>query len=254
MQLRILGCSGGISPGNGTTAFLLDNDVLIDAGTGVETLNHYEMFHIKHLVVTHGHLDHVCHLPFLLNNLISEKGHSIDVYGLPETIQALKDHVFNNVIWPDFTVLPNADRPVVRLHTFDAGDTLSLCEKQITVLPAEHTVPAVGFHVVKGDSNFAFSGDCSANDVFWEALNRLPPVGMLIMDDQYLEAEKAISEAAKHYYPASLKQDLQKLNYKPQLFLTHLPPYKKQTVLDEAIKVLSDWSPKALEPNQTFQL
>ena len=38
MTLRVLGCSGSIASGCKTTAFLLDDDVLIDAGTGVGDL------------------------------------------------------------------------------------------------------------------------------------------------------------------------------------------------------------------------
>ncbi|PCI60564.1 MAG: hypothetical protein COB37_09475 [Kordiimonadales bacterium] len=79
MQLRILGCSGGISPGQGTTAFLVDDSLLIDAGTGVEQLEHQEMCKIKHLVLTHAHLDHISHLPFMLNNVIGGKHHQLQV-------------------------------------------------------------------------------------------------------------------------------------------------------------------------------
>ena len=38
MQIRILGCSGGIGPGLRTTSLLVDGTLLIDAGTGVGDL------------------------------------------------------------------------------------------------------------------------------------------------------------------------------------------------------------------------
>ncbi len=38
MRIRMLGCSGGIGLGSRTTAMLVDNDVLIDAGTGIGDL------------------------------------------------------------------------------------------------------------------------------------------------------------------------------------------------------------------------
>ena len=39
MKLRVLGCSGGIGARARTTSFLVDEDILIDAGTGVEDLS-----------------------------------------------------------------------------------------------------------------------------------------------------------------------------------------------------------------------
>lgn len=254
MKLRILGCSGGISPNQGTTAFLVDDALLIDAGTGVEALSHDEMFSIRHVVLTHSHLDHICHLPFLLNNLIGETDKAIDVYGTEHTIRALKEHVFNDVVWPDFTLLPNPENPSVKLHVIEVGETLNLDGKKVVSLPAEHAVPTVGYWVGDEESAFAFSGDCSQNDALWEALKALPEVDMLIVDNQYMESEKEISRLAKHYHPSLLLQDVNKLPYQPHLFITHLPPYKKSEVMDEIQHMMPEWRPQALMTGHTYSL
>jgi hypothetical protein len=39
MQIRVLGCSGSIAAGSRTTSFLVGEDLLIDAGTGVGDLS-----------------------------------------------------------------------------------------------------------------------------------------------------------------------------------------------------------------------
>ena len=52
MQIRVLGCSGSIAAGSRTTSFLLDDDVLIDAGTGVGDLTLEEMVRIDHILVS----------------------------------------------------------------------------------------------------------------------------------------------------------------------------------------------------------
>ena len=38
MKVKVLGCSGGIGGNLRTTGFLVDHDILIDAGTGVSDL------------------------------------------------------------------------------------------------------------------------------------------------------------------------------------------------------------------------
>lgn len=247
MDLTILGASGGISPDCDTTSFLLGESILIDAGTGTSRLTEEQMHKIRYVLITHSHLDHICHLPFLLNTTIGEMQQTVKVFALEETLDALKKHIFNGVIWPDFSKIPSPENPAMQCEIFQVGDELELDGHHIQVLPAQHTVPSVGFRVSAEGGSFAFTGDCSKNDVFWDALNQYSPVDLLIVDDQYLASESAISEAAMHYYPESLRQDLKKLESHPQLYLTHLPPFKKEEVMSEAEKILFKWQPKALE-------
>ncbi len=255
MKLRVLGCSGGVAPGAYTTSFLIDNSILIDAGTGLGNLTIDEMAKITHVFLTHSHLDHLSHLPFMLNNLIGERSVSIKVYAMHETLKALRQHIFNNVIWPDFTQLPSKEHPCVTLHPMEVGESLSVGEIKIIALPAEHSVPTLGFWVgsLQGEGYFAFSGDCGVNRALWQAIDELPRVKALIVDDQYLEKEKAISALAKHYYPAALQADLEQLSYRPQLYLTHLPAYKPEEVFAEAQKVLAQWNPQALQTGQVLR-
>ena len=149
MQVRVLGCSGSIAAGNRTTSFLLDHDILIDAGTGVGDLTLDEMVRIDQIFISHSHLDHVLAVGLLADSVVRRRvalGRApIDVHALPETLQALRTHVFNGVIWPDFSRLPDAHNPVLRFVPITVGQVLDFGGRQIEVLPAHHTVHAVGF-------------------------------------------------------------------------------------------------------------
>ena len=149
MMIRVLGCSGAIAAGCRTTAFALDDDILIDAGTGVGDLTLDELTNIEHIVVSHSHLDHVLSIGLLADSVMRRRvgRPPIQVHALPETLEALRKHVFNGVIWPDFTRLPSADKPVLAFVPFKLGDVLDLGGRRIEVLSAAHTVPAVGFAV-----------------------------------------------------------------------------------------------------------
>ena len=165
MQIRVLGCSGSIAAGSRTTSFLIDDDVLIDAGTGVGDLTLDELARIDHIAVSHSHLDHVLSIGLLADSVARRRSAAhappIVVHALPETLQALRTHIFNGVIWPDFTRLPDATHPVLQLRAFAVGDVLHIGTRRIEVLPALHTVPAVGFAVRNGDAADAPPG-CSA--------------------------------------------------------------------------------------------
>src|ERR1700754_1878012 len=164
MIINVLGCSGSIAAGCKTTAFLLDGDVLIDAGTGVGDLELEALARIDHIVISHSHLDHVLAIGLLADGVMRIRTASglgpIRVHALPETLAALRTHVFNGVIWPDFTRLPSAETPVLQLLPFAVGDQLALNGKRIEVLSAAHTVPAVGFAVDTGSAGaWVFTGD-----------------------------------------------------------------------------------------------
>jgi hypothetical protein len=119
VSVRVLGCSGAIAAGCHTTAFLLDASVLIDAGTGVGDLSLDELTRIDAVLLSHSHLDHVLGIPLLADAVMRRRRAAgrgpMQVYGLPETLaKPLRQHLFNGVIWPDFTRLPSPEEPALQ--------------------------------------------------------------------------------------------------------------------------------------------
>ena len=233
MKLRVLGCSGGIGAGLRTTSFLLDDDVLIDAGTGVGDLSLDELSHIKHIFITHSHLDHVAFIPFIIDSIFERITDPVSIYGLPETIKALQEHIFNWTIWPDFASLPTKKDAVVRYHTMSAGDVISIGGRQIEIIPVHHVVPSAGYRVQSGTGSFAFSGDTTTNDSFWDALNKHNDLDLLIVETSFTNRQSNIAQLSHHYCPASLASDLAKLKHSPELYLSHLKPGEEIAILAE---------------------
>ena len=174
MKLRVLGCSGGIGGRHlRTTSMLLDNDVLIDAGTGVSDLSLTELSLIDHVFVTHSHLDHVTSIPFMVDTVGGMRNRPLTIHVLPATIETLRKHVFNWHIWPDFTQIPCAEKPFMQYQPIQVGEVVSLAGRRITALHATHTVPAVGYHLDSGTGSLVFTGDTTVNDLLWRMVNRI---------------------------------------------------------------------------------
>ena len=192
MRVRVLGCSGAIARDSRTTSFLIDDDVLVDAGTGVGDLTLDEMRAIKHVLLTHSHLDHIAALPLMLDSIASQLAEPVQVHALPGTIAALKTHVFNNIIWPDFSRIPTPQAPFVSFHEIQVGQTLALNGKQIEVLPAVHTVPACGYAVSAGAGHWVFTGDTERNPAFWRRLNQLD-VAALVIETAFSNREQDLA-------------------------------------------------------------
>ena len=236
MQIRVLGCSGSIAAGSRTTAFLIDETILVDAGTGVGDLSLDELVRIEHIVVSHSHLDHVLSIGLLADSVARRRAHArrppVQVHALAETLDALRRHIFNGVIWPDFTRLPTSDHPVLAFVPFAVGQTLTLGTRQIEVLPAAHTVPAVGFAALGDGGAWVFTGDTGPNPALWQRLATLP-VHTLIIETAFCDDERAVAEISRHLHPASLKLELQQLAQPAQVYITHIKPGEVDAVMSE---------------------
>jgi ribonuclease BN (tRNA processing enzyme) len=225
MKIRVLGCSGGIGgAGRHTTALLVDDDILIDCGTGVGVLSIEEMLAVDHVFLTHAHFDHVALLPMLIDSVAEKRSKPLCVHALPETLAALREHIFNWVLWPDFTVLPGVLNPALKLLPLAVGDVFSLGEREIEVLPAKHSVPAVGYCMAPQGGGLAFSGDTALCEELIEALNAMSTLRYLLIETAFPEAMYAKAEISRHLCPSKLGEFVSRLKCSPDVLVTHLKP------------------------------
>ena len=220
MRVRVLGCSGAIARDCKTTSFLVDQDVLIDAGTGVGDLTREEMLRIHDVFLTHSHLDHVACLPLMV-----------------DTIAALRQHLFNDLIWPDFTRLPSAESPLVTFHPLEPGATRQVQGRTIEALPAEHSVPAVGYAARGADAKapwWVFSGDTERNPAFWQRINQMP-VAALVIETAFSNRERELARLAKHLSPEVLADELDQIRAASRypIYITHTKPAETESIMRE---------------------
>ncbi|PZP30680.1 MAG: 3',5'-cyclic-nucleotide phosphodiesterase [Roseateles depolymerans] len=261
MNIRVLGCSGAIAAGYKTTAFLLDDDVLIDAGTGVGELTLDELARIDHILISHSHLDHVLGIPLLADAVLRARAAArrpaIKVHALPETLAALRQHIFNGVIWPDFTALPSREAPVLCLQPFEVGQRLNLGGRDIEVLPAAHTVPAVGFAVdggpAAGHAHWVYTGDTGPNTALWERLAQLK-LSHLVIETAFSDDEREVAQLSKHLCPTALGQELAQLAGSVDVRITHIKPGEVRAVMQGVAALDSPHRISALASGQSMAL
>lgn len=234
MKVRVLGCSGAIAKDSRTTSFLIDGDVLVDAGTGVGDLTLEEMRGIRHVLLTHSHLDHVAALPLMVDSVASHITEPIRVMALPGTIAALKAHIFNDVIWPDFSRIPTPQAPFVSFHEIQVGQVLQLAGKVIEVLPAVHTVPACGYAVASGHGCWVFTGDTERNPAFWRRLNQMD-VAALVIETAFSNREQDLARRSLHLSPVALAEELDCIdkNRRFPIYITHIKPAETELIMAE---------------------
>lgn len=234
MKIRVLGCSGAIAKDCKTTSFLIDEELLIDAGTGVGDLALEEMGKIDHVLLTHAHLDHVAALPLMVDACASKRDKPLKVFALAGTIDALRTHIFNNVIWPDFSRIPSPEAPFISFHEIEVGQSLQFGDKYVEVLPAVHTVPAVGFAVTVGTGCWVFSGDTERNPAFWQRVNQLN-VAMLVIETAFSNKEKDLAMKALHLSPTVLAEELDLIDKGKRypIYIMHTKPAETEQIMAE---------------------
>jgi len=254
MRLRVLGCSGGIGGRHlRTTSFLVDGDVLLDAGTGVGDLSLAELSLVDHIFVTHSHLDHVASIAFIADTVGGMRSKPIVVHATRETIAILKNHIFNWEIWPDFAQIPTPQSPFMRYEEIELGRTVSLAGRAFTPLPAIHTVPAVGYLLDSGRGSLVFTGDTGPNDALWEIVNRLDNLRYVISETAFANKERHLAELSKHLCPSMLAEELVKFEREAEIYVTHLKPGETELTMQEIEESSGRIQPRMLQNNQIFE-
>jgi 3',5'-cyclic-nucleotide phosphodiesterase len=255
MKLTVLGCSGGIGgERHRTTALLVDEDILIDAGTGVADLDIEALARIDHVFLTHAHIDHIACLPLMLDTVGPRRAKPLVVHCTAATEVILRAHLFNGVLWPDFTRIPSPARPFLRFALLEEGESCAVGERIFAPLPAAHGVPAVGYEVATPRGSLAFGGDSSVCPAFWDAVARIADLRYLIVETAFPDAQRKLAVESKHLCPALLAEQLPEQAGSYRLLISHVKPgYEKET-MDELRRAAGRHAPSMLARGDVYWL
>lgn len=241
MNINVLGASGGLAGVSGSTCLQISDSMLIDAGTGINQLSLAQMQQVRHIFLSHSHSDHICCLPMLLANLFNavDASQQVTLYGSEHTLAALKTHVFNWVIWPDMTVMPSPEKPLVRLQEITAGTSITIDATVVTPFSTFHTVPTLGFAVGKAQQLSVFVADTGYAQSLVDALNALGAIDDIILECSFPNALEAVAIESRHLTPQLCQRLLSGLTEQPQrIWINHLKPDLAERIQPE---LAPDW-------------
>lgn len=234
--IRILGAQGSRSKESFTTCIQVSRNTLIDAGNIMHSLGN-EALHINRIFFSHAHLDHIIDTAFMIDNFFVNRTETLLLYGLPHTIEALKKHLFNDVLWPDFSQihLINSHIPAITYVEIEANQPYEI-EDGITLTPflANHTVPCCGYIIEQKGSSILFSGDTFHNDTLWQLLNQNEAIKALIIDVSFPNHFVKIATESKHLTAHFLAEGMKHLTRDDvHLYINHLKPFYAEQITQE---------------------
>jgi ribonuclease BN (tRNA processing enzyme) len=224
VRVRVLGAHGGSSPFHRQTSFLVNGSVCVDAGSLTDALELDEQALVRAVLVTHAHMDHVASLPFLVENVFGRHASSLEIVAPEEILDALRKHLFNDALWPDFSRLPNDLVPAVTFRAIPLGEPFDVAGLVGTAIPVSHVVPTCGYILEDGGASIVISGDTGPTDALWEAVRARDDVKGLFVECSFPNELQHLADVSKHLTPATLRGELEKFPPHVPVYLYHMKP------------------------------
>ena len=225
MELKILGCYGGSAPGYRLTSFLINNKVLVDAGSVTSAITIKEQTDIETILLSHSHLDHVFGIPFLADNINGRKNTPIDIISVKEVIEPVKDHILNDRIWPDFTQIPHTVSPVLRFKVIEEDTEFTTNGLRVRAVKVSHSIPTVGYIISDESGTIAYTADTGPTNKIWERIRQAKNLKFIITEVSYPNNMRGLAEISRHMTAEMLKEEIKKIAI-PNLpiYIYHLKP------------------------------
>ena len=225
MKIRVLGCQGGILPGYGSTAFLINDSILVDSGHVVSELQIEEQDKVRDIFITHFHLDHTKDIAFLSDNAVGRQNLPIRIHGSEGTISDFKKYFFNNHTWPDFTEIYFEGKPIVELVTMKLRENIEIGDLKVSPFRTNHNMESTGYLLRDENSSAIFSGDTGPTEDLWEIANEEENLKAIFIETTLPNDMQEIADTSAHLTPNTLTEELSKLKRDGfPIYIYHLKP------------------------------
>lgn len=215
------------------TSYLINDTVAIDAGCIGLFRSPREQARIKHILITHTHMDHLASLPTFLENVYDSGPECVTIHGSAAVLDCLRRDIFNDRVWPNFIAMSEAGVPFLRLATLHPRQPLVVEGLTITPIPVNHVVPTLGFVIEDGRSAVLIPSDTGPTEEIWERGNQTPHLKAAFLEVCFPDAMSSVAERALHLTPATFAREVKKLSRDVTLLAMHIKPAFRQQILKE---------------------
>ena len=232
MEIEVLGAYGGESTECRMTCLLINGSIALDAGSLTQSLPLERQAGVHSIVLSHSHLDHTNSLPFFIENIFDRRG-PINVYASSTTIYAIRQHLFNNSTWPDFSRLPNHLLPSVKFHQLEAEVPVMIDGVRFTPIAVTHLVPTFGFLIEQEGAAVLWSSDTASTVRLWEIANLTPHLQQVFLEVSFDNSLQHVADLSYHLTPNGVAGELAKLDRQLPVLLHHMKPPCEKTIREE---------------------
>ena len=213
------------------TSYLINGAFAIDAGSLGISLSLADQCKIKHIVLSHAHIDHLATLPIFLENTAESPGTQVTIHGSEAVLEGLRRHIFNDCVWPDLIRATSNSQPLFHLAALEPGRALEISGVRITPIPVNHAVPTMGFLLEEGDAAVVLPIDTGPTEELWRCANALPKVDAVFLEATFPNSMVGLAQIAKHLTPGMFAEEVRKLSHPAKIIAIHI----KAALYDEVV-------------------
>ena len=237
MKVRVIGCHGSVEPSYQTSCYWVNERFFIDAGSICSAFTPEQQEKITDIFLTHPHLDHVKDLCFLIENSASPERHPLQIHSTGEILDDVHKHIFNDVIWPDFSKVSlqdDLDKPLLRFLPLDQSLKREMGGVTLTAFPVNHPGHAIGYLLDDGQSQVIFTGDTGPTERVWEIANSASRLKAIFTEISFPNRMDRLARISGHYTLDQLTADLVNLKQANiPIYVSHFKPLFMRELLDE---------------------
>jgi ribonuclease BN (tRNA processing enzyme) len=252
VKVKVVGSSIGNGPNHQfLISYLFGDHLAIDAGSIGFMTPLEAQTQIRHVFLSHSHIDHTASLATFLDNVYVPGPDCVNVYGPPETLDSLRSDLFNDRMWPDLVRLSMAESPFLTLLPLSSEQAVEADGLRVLPVALDHVVPTFGFIVSDHRAAVAIVSDTAPTDRIWELVNQTPNLKAVLVEVSFPNHMAWLAEKAKHLTTSSFAAELQKLQQAVPVVAVHVKPrYQEQIVTELAAAGLANV--QIGEPEQTY--
>lgn len=239
MRVKIIGGHGGVSPGYKATSYLIDDTLLIDAGSVANGIPIAEQAQIDHILISHAHLDHISDLAFLADNCFGMRDRPFEMYAVTSVRDAIMTHLLNDIIWPDFTKIPDKKNPTLRMNTITTEELIEVGDYKVVPVAVNHNGGAQGFLIEKDGQTLVFTQDTGPTDLIWQYAHKAKNLVGIFTEVSFPNHLHQVAVDSFHHTPATMKDEIKKMPSEVPIYIGHLKPNFEAQLIQE-IKALGE--------------
>jgi cAMP phosphodiesterase len=238
-KVTVLGAFGTKGENSETTCIALNDKHVMDAGNLIKGLQH-DCVDLETIWLTHSHLDHIVDIAFVLDCFFEERNKPLKIAALPETIKILQKHIFNELIWPDFSKikLNNSEYFAMEYVPIEIGKRYEIGPKEyIEPFETNHTVPSCGYILTKKNRSLMITADTYKSDTIWDIINSRDDIHTILIECSFPSALDKLAKESKHLTPKLLGEEVEKLTKEVEIYINHIKESGEEIIKEELMAI-----------------
>jgi ribonuclease BN (tRNA processing enzyme) len=215
------------------SSYLVNKSIAIDAGTLGFVGSPECQSRVRHVLLTHTHLDHIATLPVFVENIYSGGPDCVTIYGSQSVLDCLQTDFFNGRVWPDFIGLSRQMPPFLRLEKFEPGDVKFIDGVQVEAIAVDHVVPTSAFLLRDSGGCILFATDTGPTSDIWKRANEVEELKAVFLEATFPNELEELAVISKHLTPRQFALEVAKLAHKVPVYALHLKGRYREKVAKE---------------------